>query len=260
MLCAGKVAIVTGGGGAGSGRAISRRLAREGAAVVAADIDLAGAEQTVREIEAAGGRSAALQVDLADESQVARLIEFACHTFGGLDLLVNNASAPYDPQGLTTGWFDALRVDLLAPMHATLAALEVMRARGGGAIVNIGSTSAIGHGRKHSKSPGYDVAKMGVMRLTTTLAPLAERDGVRVNCLVPDWVATPELQGYVDSLSLDERRAQGVPDTLISLDELATAVVRLATDQQLAGRIMLWWNGQPPRLIPAGDLGYAALE
>lgn len=128
-------------------------------------------------------------------------------------------------------------------MHATLLALEAMRVRGGGAIVNIGSTSAIGHGRKHSKSPGYDVAKMGVMRLTTTLAPLAKCNGVRVNCLVPDWVATPELQNYVASLSPDERRAQDVPDTLISLDELAAAVVQLATDEQLAGRIMIWWNG-----------------
>lgn len=97
MSCVGKVAIVTGGGGAGSGRAISCRLAREGAAVVAADIDLAGAKQTVHDIEAAGVRAAAVHVDLADELAIARLFDFACHTFGGVDVLVNNASAPYDP-------------------------------------------------------------------------------------------------------------------------------------------------------------------
>ena len=175
-------------------------------------------------------------------------------------MLVNNASAPYGPQGLLTGWFDAVRVDLLGPMMATLAAIEAMRRRGGGAIVNIGSTSAIGHGRKHSKSPGYDVAKIGVMRLTTTLAPLAESERIRVNCLVPDWVATPEVQGYVDSLTPEERIAQQVPSVLTTVDEIADAVVELATNEQLAGRIMIWWNGQPPRLVPAGDPGYHALE
>jgi|SRR5450432_686202 NAD(P)-dependent dehydrogenase (short-subunit alcohol dehydrogenase family) len=85
-------------------------------------------------------------------------------------------------------------------MYAILYAIPAMRKRGGGAIVNIGSTSALGHGLKHSKSPAYDVAKMGMIRLTTTLRPLSDSDGIRVNWLVPAWVATPELTAYVDSL------------------------------------------------------------
>lgn len=114
---------------------------------------------------------------------------------------MNNASAPYHAEAAPQHWFDALRVDLHGAMYATLHAIPAMRKRKGGAIVNMGSTSAIGHGSKHSNSPGYDVAKMGLIRLTTTLAPLDASDGIRVNCLVPAWIATPEVQSYVDSLT-----------------------------------------------------------
>jgi NAD(P)-dependent dehydrogenase (short-subunit alcohol dehydrogenase family) len=256
----GKVAIVTGSGGLGSGRAEARRLAALGAAVVVCDVDEPGGRETVRLIEQAGGRSAFIRADMGVESDIRALIAFAETTFGGLDVLINNASAPYALQGPLTGWFDALQVDLIGAMHATLAAVEAMRRRGGGAIVNIGSTSAVGHGRKHSKSPGYDVAKAGVMRLTTTLAWLAEQEKIRVNCLVPDWVSTPEVQGYVDSLTPQQRREQGVPETLTTLDEIADAAVELVTNEQLAGRVMVWWNGQRRRLIGREDQGYAAWE
>lgn len=259
MSVAGKVAIVTGSGGLGCGRAIARRLARDGAAVVVCDVNEPLGLKTVRLIEADGGRAAFLRVDVSVASDVQALFAFVDETFGGLDILVNNASAPYAAQGPLVGWFDALQVDLIGPMLATLEAVEAMRRRGGGAIVNIGSTSALGHGRKHSKSPGYDVAKAGVTRLTTTLAWLAD-EKIRVNCLVPDWVSTPEVQGYVDSLTPDERRRGGVPEVLTTLEEIADAVVELATDARLAGRVMVWWNGQPRRLIPWEDVGYAALE
>jgi NAD(P)-dependent dehydrogenase (short-subunit alcohol dehydrogenase family) len=141
-------------------------------------------------------------------------------------------------------------------MHAILHAVPAMRKRNGGAIVNMGSTSAIGHGLKHSKSPGYDIAKMGLIRLTTTLAPLQASDGIRVNCLVPAWIASPEVQSYVDSLTPQQRKEGSVPEVLITLDEIASAVVHLATDESLAGRLMLYFNSQSPRLIPQGDPGF----
>jgi len=144
-------------------------------------------------------------------------------------------------------------------MRATLAAIEAMRRRGGGAIVNIGSTSALGHGRKHSPWPAYDVGKMAQMRLTTTLACLRDRENIRVNCLVPAWVASPGPKEYWESLTPAQRRERGVPDTLISLEEIAGAILRLATDESLFGRIMVWWNGQPPRLI-ARDPGFRTLK
>lgn len=260
MPLTGKVAIVTGAGGVGSGRAIARRLARAGAAVVACDVNEPRSRDVVRAIEADGGRATFVPADVSREDQVRAVVETAEATYGGLDLLVNNASAPYEPQGLLAGWFDAVEVDLLGPMYAIWHAIPAMRRRGGGAVVNVGSTSALGHGQKPSNSPGYDTAKAGVMRLTTMLAPLADAERIRVNCLVPDWVATPEVKAYWDTLTPHERKEQGVPDVLITLEEVADAVLELATDERLAGRIMVWWCGQPKRLIRVGDPGHDGWE
>ena len=260
MELKGKVAIVTGAGGGGSGTAEARRLAREGVLVIVSDIDEAGGGETVRRIEADGGHAVFFRADAGVESDIKSLIGFAESTYEGLDILVNNASAPYGPQGPLERWFDAIQVDLLGAMWGTLYGIDAMRRRGGGAIVNIGSTSALGYGRKHSRSPGYDVAKAGVTRLTTTLAWLHKVDNIRVNCLVPDWVASPEVQTYFDSLTQEQRQAQGVPAVLTTLDEVADAVARLITDESLAGRVLVFASGQQPRLIPWEDPGYAALE
>lgn len=260
MSLSGKVAIVTGAGGVGCGGAVARRLARAGAAVVACDVDHQRGENVVRAIEADGGRAIYVPADVAREDDVRRLIEAAEKEFGGLDILVNIASAPFEPQGMLAGWFDAVAVDLLGPMYAIWHAIPAMRRRGGGAIVNFGSTSALGHGYKPSPAPGYDTAKAGIMRLTTMLAPLAESENIRVNCLLPDWVATPEVKAYWDGLTAEDRHVQGVPDVLTTLDEIADAVLELATDERLAGRVMVWWSGQPKRLIRAVDPGHDGWE
>lgn len=225
--------------------------------MVVSDIAEPGGVETVRLIEGEGGRGEFFRSDVREESDIIALIQFAEKTYGGLDVLVNNASAPYHAEAAPQHWFDALRVDLHGAMYATLHAIPAMRKRNGGAIVNMGSTSAIGHGRKHSNSPGYDVAKMGLIRLTTTLAPLQASDEIRVNCLVPAWIATPEVKSYVDSLTTQQRKERGVPESLISLDEIAGAVLKLATEETLAGRILLYFNGESPRLIPQGDPGFA---
>ncbi|HTM55458.1 MAG TPA: SDR family NAD(P)-dependent oxidoreductase [Pirellulales bacterium] len=256
----GKVAIVTGSGGLGSGRAEACRLAREGAAVVVTDINELGGRETVRMIQAEGGRADFCHADMSIDADVRALVDFAVHTFGGVDILVNNASAPYRPAQPLDWWFEPVLVDLLGPMSAIRDVIPIMRARGEGAIVNIGSTSAIGHGRKHSGSPAYDVAKAAVMRLTTTLAWLHEKMNIRVNCFVPDWVAVPEVLEYWNSLTPEQRRRQDVPEVLTTLDEVCDAVVELLTNEQLAGRVMVWWNGQPRRLVAAGDVGYQSLE
>jgi NAD(P)-dependent dehydrogenase (short-subunit alcohol dehydrogenase family) len=256
----GKTAVVTGAGGLGCGRMIALRLAREGALVVASDLDKRGVEETVARIEAEGGRAAPHRTDVSVRHEVDELIAFSGATFGGLDILVNNASAPYGPQGPLEGWFDAIQVDLLGPMYATLAAVPAMRKRGGGAILNIGSTSALGHGRKHSKSPGYDVAKAGVTRLTTTLQWLKERDNIRVNCLVPDWVATPEVKAYWDALTVEQRRESGAPGRLTTLEEIAGAAARLITDETLAGRILIYWSEDGPKMLPWADPGFAGYD
>jgi NAD(P)-dependent dehydrogenase (short-subunit alcohol dehydrogenase family) len=260
MNLKGKAAIVTGSGGGGSGRAIAQRFAREGASVVVSDLDTAGGNETVRLIEAEGGCARFFRADVAVEAEVRKLIAFSEQTFGGLDIIVNNASAPYHPDAPFEHWFETVQVDLLGAMYATLYGREAMLRRGGGAIVNMASISAVGHGRNHAHVPAYDVAKAGLIRLTTTLAPLGERERIRVNCLTPGWIASPEVKAYVDSLNPGERKQRGVPDVLITTEEIAGVVLRLATDETLAGRVMVWWNGRPPLLIPFGDPGYERLD
>lgn len=91
------IAVVTGAGGSGCGRAIARRFAKDGAAVVASDINENGGHETVRLIEDAGGRAVFFRADVRDERQVRDLIAFAEQSYGGVSVLVNNASGPFRP-------------------------------------------------------------------------------------------------------------------------------------------------------------------
>ena len=253
-----KVAIVTGGGGAGCGRAIARCFAREGAGVIVSDIDDAGGAETVRQIEREGGVAAFEHCDVRNQEQVRRLISFAEDRFGGLDYLINNASAPVHFEAPLEYWEETVNTDLLGAMYGIRAAIDAFRRRRGGSIVNITSISALPHGRAHP-APGYDAAKAGLLRLTTMLASLAASEKIRVNCLAPGWVATPQVQEYWEPLTPEERELRGAPSRLLSLDEVAGAVFRLASDESLAGRVMIWWSEDPPKLIPWGDRGYSEL-
>jgi NAD(P)-dependent dehydrogenase (short-subunit alcohol dehydrogenase family) len=251
------VVIVTGSGGSGCGRAIASRFAADSASVVVSDINEAGAHETVRLIEQSGGRAAFFGADVGNESQAHQLIEFAESTFGGLSVLVNNASSPHPASEGIEGWSGALQTDLFGTIYATRWAVEAMRRSGGGSIVNMSSISALWHGRKTPGGfPGYDVAKLGVIRLTTGLARDVAKDGIRVNCLAPGWIATEAPKQYWQSLTPEERAARGVPSKLLSTAEIADMIARLATDQSLNGRVLVWWSEDAPRLIDWGDRGY----
>jgi NAD(P)-dependent dehydrogenase (short-subunit alcohol dehydrogenase family) len=255
------VAVVTGAGSAGCGGAIAARFASEGAIVVVSDIDEDGGRATVGRIERQGGAACFLRADVRDQRDVRALLDFAERGFGGLHVLVNNASAPFRPGQPLEHWSEIIETDLLGAMYATRLAIEAMRRGGGGTIINVSSTSALAHGRLHSgSSPAYDVAKAGVLRLTTMLASLGAEENIRVNCIVPDWVATPHVRGYWDALTPDQRSSQGIPARLTTVEEIASAVLRLVTDDTLAGRALVWWSDDEPRLIPWGDPGYASLE
>jgi NAD(P)-dependent dehydrogenase (short-subunit alcohol dehydrogenase family) len=251
-----RVVLVTGGGGAGCGRAISTRFAADGADVVVSDIDEAAGRETVRAIEDAGGRAALFRADVRREPEARELVAFAESRFGALHVLVNNASAPHGGIGLDE-WTASLETDLLGAIHMTRWAIDAMRRGGGGAIVNIASISALWHGRTTPGGfPGYDVAKAGMIRMTTALAPLARSDRIRVNCLAPGWIASEGPRVYWESLTAAERKERSVPARLLSTDEVAGAVLRLAGDESLAGRVLVWWSDSTPQLIEWGDRGY----
>jgi NAD(P)-dependent dehydrogenase (short-subunit alcohol dehydrogenase family) len=228
MEIAGRTALVT-GAGIGTGRAIALALAAEGADVVVSDVDEAGGHETVAMCD---GRARFAKADLTDAAELQRLIEEAAPT-----ILVNNAGGgghipPHFPDAAPGEWGATLDLNLRAPMLATQLALPRMR-EAGGAIVNVASTAGLGSERY--QSPEYGAAKAGLIRFTSALGAI---DRVRVNCIVPDWVATERVTA--------EERATTPPP--IPLATVAAGVIRLIRDDSLAGRALLLWRGAEPRL------------
>jgi NAD(P)-dependent dehydrogenase (short-subunit alcohol dehydrogenase family) len=191
----GKVAIVT-GAASGIGADTAARLARDGAAVVVADIDLAKAEKHAAGLVQAGGNAAAVRVDLGDEQSISAMIEFAVDRFGGLDILDNNAadtrlSATRDvgvEHTETEVWDALMRINLRGTMLACKYAIPRLRARGGGSIINMSS----GSGLTGALAPtAYGVSKAGIITLTQYVATQHGKEGIRCNAIAPGLIVTP---------------------------------------------------------------------
>jgi 3-oxoacyl-[acyl-carrier protein] reductase len=254
---AGRVAVVT-GAAAGIGRAIAKRMSGEGAAVVVADVDNEWGEEAVGEIREAGGRATFVEADVSSEVDVRRMISAAETELGGLDILVNNAfegGMPHFPDAPSEQWSRVLDVALRGTMLGIQHALPAMGRRGGGSIVNVSSIAGLGT-QPHSY-PEYATAKAAVIRLTQTLAPLAQERNIRVNCLAPDWTATEFVRERFATMSPEERVAatdgfgRPAPERLLEPDEVAAAALDLIRDDELAGRTLVLWCGEAPRLLPA---------
>jgi NAD(P)-dependent dehydrogenase (short-subunit alcohol dehydrogenase family) len=249
MEIEGKVAVVT-GAGSGIGRAVARRLAHEGAAVVVADVDEDAGASAVREIHSEGGQAAFALVDVASETDVSRMVAFAEEHFGTLDVLVNNAGGvtePYFPEGEPHRWGRAIDLNLRGVMLSIYFGVRAMQTGGGGAIVNISSMGGIGF-QPYDK-PEYGAAKAGVVRLTASLATLKESMGVRVNCICPGWVDTPASRRSRAEMT-PEARERLVPPVLLQPEEIAEAVAMFVEDDSMAGRVMIWQEGEPWQIVP----------
>jgi NAD(P)-dependent dehydrogenase (short-subunit alcohol dehydrogenase family) len=240
-----RVAIVT-GGASGAGASIAARLASEGACVVIADV------VAPPQAEGGGGSGSGgfVRTDVRVPADLERMVAFAVSAHGGLDVLVNNAggwgpTANY-PDASFLEWDAALDLNLRAPMLATQLALEPMRRRGGGAVVNVASTAGLG--LAPYESPDYGAAKAGLIRFTACMAGAREATGVRVNCVVPDWIRTERAERELASMPPAARAAEEAVG-LVELADLADAVVDLARDESLAGRVMLLPRGEPARLL-----------
>jgi NAD(P)-dependent dehydrogenase (short-subunit alcohol dehydrogenase family) len=243
---AGRVAVVT-GGAAGLGVVIARRLAAEGASVVVADVDDRAGDRAASEI---GSSAAFVPADVRVGSDVERMLAFAMERFGGIDVLVNNAGgwgAANFPVASPLDWGATLDLNLRAPILATQLVLEPMRSRGGGAVVNIASTAGLG--LAPYDSPEYGAAKAGVIRFTSSVAGLREEMGVRVNCVVPDWIGLDRARAELAAMSPADR-ASAPP--LVDPDEIAETVLWLVRDDSLAGRVVVLRGGEPRRLLETG--------
>lgn len=234
---AGKKALVT-GAAQGLGAAIAGMLAREGAQVVIADINRAGAEEVARAINAeqGAGRASAVTLDVSDAAAWPRAIAEAAAAMNGLSVLVNNAGvAPVGSiESLDPGvWDQAMAINVDSVFHGCRAALPVMREHGPGSIVNISSIAGL---IASHAFVAYNASKAAVWMLTKSIALHCAREGydIRCNSVHPTFVRTPLLRGL--ARGTDEEReaklARQVPiGRIAEPDDVAYAVLYLASDE-----------------------------
>jgi NAD(P)-dependent dehydrogenase (short-subunit alcohol dehydrogenase family) len=185
----GQVAIVT-GAGRGIGRAIAMRLALEGAAIVAADVDRGAAEKVIQEVRDLGKQGLSLAVDVSIAEDVERITKGAMENFGQIDILVNNAGA--GSCGLIIDlseedWEKSLRVNLKGTFLCSRAVAKAMMPRKKGRIINIASIA----GKSGEEYIGaYCASKFGIIGLTQVLAKELGRHLITVNAVCPGYIWT----------------------------------------------------------------------
>lgn len=214
----GKIAIVTGAGGAGVGGlgvVYARALADAGAAVVVADVDADAADRVAEALVHSGARAIGVGCDVTSEVEVDDMVRAACAAFGGVDVLVNNAGLARGKwnEGLElrpTDWLEILAVNTVAPVTCARACRDSMRARGGGVVVNQSSSGAF------MESGAYTVSKAALNAVTRVLAAELSPDGIRVNGIAPGVMTAQIAPEHLDAvLARQTVRRQGRPDDLV---------------------------------------------
>ena len=232
---AGRVAIVT-GAASGIGRATAHALARQGAAVVVADLNSEGANRVAKEIEAEGARALGHACDVADEDSVRGMVAAAVDTYGGLDILHNNAansnSAVIGRDGALVDmkvevWEATMAVNLRGPMLGCKHGIPELLKRGGGAIINTSSTSGL---VGDIARPAYGSSKAGVDSLTRYVATQYGKQGIRCNAIAPGVIATPALEANVPKEQIELYKGNHLTPRLGKPEDIAGMVVFLASD------------------------------
>jgi NAD(P)-dependent dehydrogenase (short-subunit alcohol dehydrogenase family) len=187
-----KSVLVT-GGGRGLGAAICRELSRGGAAITVADLNFANAQSVAESLKSAGGRAAAVKVDVTSEKEARDAVDAAVRAFGRLDVLVNNAAVDFTLplEELTLEQWDAvMQVNLRAPFVLSRLAAPLMKAQGGGQIVNIASTAAK---RTWANASAYHASKWGLLGLSHALHAELRPQRIKVSAIVAGGMRTPFL-------------------------------------------------------------------
>ncbi len=223
-----RIAIVT-GGARGIGAATARRLAVDGLAVAVIDLEEAAAKGTVGAIEAAGGRALAVGADVADAAQVEAAVARVADELGAPTVLINNAGVTRDNllfKMSETDWDTVMGVHLKGSFLMTRAVQKHMVDATWGRIVNLSSTSALGH----RGQANYATAKAGLQGFTKTLAIELGRFGVTANCIAPGFIVSEMTRATAERIGEDwgtyvAARAAQIPVARAGqVDDIAHAV------------------------------------
>ena len=243
----GKVSLVTGGSG-DIGSAIAKRLGQSGSTVV---ITYVGAEelanQTVDEIKAEGGNASALRLDQRDPNEIEAIISQVSQDQGRLDILVNNAAwnigIPFpNLEELTAEiWDRVLETNLRAPFLLARAAASLLKADGGGHIVNISSAGGISPG---SSSIAYSSSKAGLNHLTRCLAVAMSPD-VAVNCVAPGLVENTRMANRLPDAVSNAARKQAILGKVGQTEDIAEQVLTFVTSTSVTGQTIVIDGGLP---------------
>lgn len=226
----GKVTIIT-GGATGIGQATARLFAREGADVIVADVNEAGAAETVAGIERDGGRARFIRTDVSVAADVEALIETTVREHSRLDVLFNNAGILLSKSVTDTSpeeWARVIGINLTGVFLGCHYAIPHMLRQGRGTIVSTASPHSFATGKTIA---AYAAAKGGVVALTRQLAMDYGRLGLRVNCVVPGAIDTPILRQDI--------QAGGNPEENVANWGRAQPIGRVGQPEDIA-RVVLW--------------------
>lgn len=229
-----KVALIT-GGGSGIGRETALLFAREGAAVVAVDINDAGGAETVEMIRSGGGRAHYVHADVSKSADCAAMVRAAEETFGALHILFNNAGIMHsrDDDAVNTEeevWDLTMAINLKGVYLGCKHGIPALRRAGGGSIINTASFVAL----LGAATPqlAYTASKGGVLAMTRELAVTHARENIRVNALCPGPLRTELLMKFLDTEAKRQRRLVHVPmGRFGEAREMAFAALYLASDE-----------------------------
>jgi NADP-dependent 3-hydroxy acid dehydrogenase YdfG len=214
---AGKSVILT-GGTKGIGRATANVLCSQGAKLLIFGRHEQELHETLQDLKKTPGEAHGLSADVTNEQDIDRIFREADQRFGTLDILINNAalaSGPID-QGTFDDWRYLLETNLLGYFACTRRAVERMRTRSSGHIVNVGSMSA---DLRNAGSETYSATKAGIQAFTESLRKNVNKDGIRVSLVEPGAVATP-LQGK----PLEEQQSRVEAKEMLLADDIAWAI------------------------------------